>query len=99
MNTEQLLDKLVNAVTFHFRNDETAPGITVARLKSGYYCSIVRYDSAFAKDKRVVCNAKGETLFKTLSLLANTFVSTVEIENPIQDLINLVKPHGKSKYD
>ena len=87
MNTEELLDKLTNAVNFKFKEDKTAPGVTVSKLKKGYYCSVVRYDGAFAKGKQVVCHARGDGLTGTLLSLAQKFVATnTAPKDPVQEL-------------
>jgi hypothetical protein len=92
MNTDQLMDKLTSAVSYKYKDDKTAPGVTVARLKTGYYCSVVRYDGAFARDKKVVCNARGDNLTSALSNLATTFLSMSSTPmDPIQELALLVK--------
>lgn len=87
MDTDQLLDKLTNAVTFKYKDDKTAPGVTVSKLKKGYYCSVVRYNQAFAKGKQVVCTSRGEKLSDTLLTLAQTFVSlNAAPKDPLQSL-------------
>lgn len=94
-NTEQLIDKLTNAVSYRFREDKTAPGIVTSRLKKGYYCSVVRYDGPFARDKKVVCNARGNDLPSALKELANKFLAmTVQPKDPVQELDDLVKKSG-----
>ena len=91
VTTDQLMDKLTKAVSFRFRDDKTAPGITVSALKKGYYCSVVRYAGAFAKDKQVVCKAQGSDLPSALKELANKFVAmTVQPKDPVQELGDLV---------
>jgi len=91
-NTDQLIEKLTSAVSYKFREDKTAPSVVVSQLKKGYYCSVVRYNGAFAKDKKVVCNARGADLPGTLKELANKFlVVAAEPKNPVQELGELVK--------
>jgi hypothetical protein len=90
-NTDNLLDKLTNAVTFKFKEDKTAPGVTVSRLKKGYYCSVVRYSGAFAKGKQVVCHARGDDLHTTIKTLATSFVAmTAQPRDPVQELGELL---------
>lgn len=92
MTTDQLMDKLTSAVSYKFREDKTSPSVVVSKLKKGYYCSVVRYGSAFAKDKKVVCNARGNDLGSTLKELAAKFlVVAAEPKNPVQELDELVK--------
>lgn len=92
MTTDQLMEKLTSAVSYKFKEDKTSPGVVTSRLKKGYYCSVVRYDGAFAKGKQVVCSARGDDLPSALKNLATTFVAmAVEPKNPVQELGDLVK--------
>lgn len=87
MNTEVLLDKLAKAVSFKFKEDKTAPGVTVSVLKKGYYCSVVRYSGAFAKGKVVVCAAKADTMNGAIEEAARVFLTkTVVVRDPLQEL-------------
>jgi len=87
LTTEQLIDKLTKAISFKFKEDKTAPGLTVSALKKGYYCSIVRYEGPFARNKVVVCKAKGKTLPEALNELTTTFLTAQDNPtDPIQDL-------------
>ena len=87
MNTEVLIDKLTKAISYRYRDDKTAPGLTVSSLKKGYYCSVVRYEGAFAKDKIIVCKAKADSLADALKDLTNQFLNTQTVPvDPIQDL-------------
>ena len=91
MNTDQLMDKLIKAVSFKFREDKTSPGITVSALKKGYYCSVVRYPGAFARDKKVVCNVKAATLPAALKELTTKFLClSPAVKDPIEELKDLV---------
>lgn len=90
--TEQLIDKITKAISFKFREDKTAPGLTVASLKKGFYCSVVRYGGAFGKDKKVVCKAKGDTLDAALKSVANEFLALAPApKDPVQELDDLVR--------
>lgn len=92
MNTQVLLDTLIKAVSFKFKEDKTSPGVTISRLKHGYYASVVRYESAFAKGKSVVCSAKADTLDGALQSLAVTFLSSAKVQpDPLQELDTLVR--------
>lgn len=42
MNVEDLMNKLTDAVAHQYRDDKTAAGVVISKLKSGYYCSVVR---------------------------------------------------------
>jgi hypothetical protein len=87
MNTDVLIDKLTKAISYRYRDDKTAPGLTVSALKKGYYCSVVRYENAFAKGKVVVCKAKSDSLADALEDLTEQFLSTQLVPvDPIQDL-------------
>jgi hypothetical protein len=95
MNTELvLLDKLTKAIAYTFRDDKTAPGVTVASLPKGqYYCSVVRYSAAFGKDKKVVCSATAPTLAAALRAIADEFLNTPSqlVKNPVDELKDAVK--------
>ena len=87
MDTSILLDKLTKAVSFKFKEDKTAPGITISLLKKGYYCSVVRYDGAFAKGKQVVCSARADSLHGALQDTAKLFLTTAKVApDPLQEL-------------
>ncbi len=91
-NVDQLLDKLTNAVSFKFKDDKTAPSVISSRLKKGYYCSVVRYGGPFARDKKVVCSAKGVDLTSALKECANKFLALAPtVKDPVQELTDLVK--------
>jgi hypothetical protein len=103
-DTSELLDKLTKAVSFKYKGDKTAPGITISSLKNGqYYCSIVRYSGAFAKGKEVVCSAKGSDLFIAIRDAAQSFLSKATItRDPLQELNSIfepVKPYPKVVFD
>ena len=90
--TEQLLNAITQAVSYKFREDKTAPGITVSALKKGYYCSIVRYDGPFARDKKIVCKARGETLQAALRDVADQFLTSDNTpKDPVQQLSALMR--------
>lgn len=87
MNTEVLLDKLAKAVSFKFKDDKTAPGVTISVLKKGYYCSVVRYSGAFAKGKEVICSAKANTMATAIEETAKLFLTKVlPVRDPLQEL-------------
>lgn len=83
-----LLDKLTKAIAFAYKDDKTAPGVTVAALPTGqYYCSVVRYDGAFAKGKKVVCGSTASTLGEAVRQTANDFLSKKSVvKNPVDEL-------------
>lgn len=91
MNTQALLDKLTKAISFTYKEDKTAPGLTVSALKKGYYCSVVRYDGAFGAGKVVICKAKSDTLDGALQDVAHQFLSlSARVKDPVQELGELV---------
>ena len=92
MDTQVLIDKLTKAISHKYREDKTAPGLTVSALKKGYYCSVVRYDGAFGAGKVVVCKAKSDTLNGALQDVASQFLSlAVQPKDPVQELGELVR--------
>lgn len=91
--TEQLIEKLTNAISFKFKDDPTSPGLTISKLRNGHYCSVVRYPKGGTgvKSKLVVCKAQGNNLSSTLKELANKFVAmSVQPKDPVQELGDLV---------
>ncbi len=93
MSVEILLEKITKAIAFQYATDKTAPGLTVANLKNGdFYCSIVRYSGAFAKDKKVVCSARGTDLSVALEGVAREFLTAINIPvDPVHDLDSFVR--------
>lgn len=92
ISVEQLVDHLTKAISYKFRDDKTAPGLTVSALKKGYYCSIVRYDGPFARDKKVLCKAKADTLSQALRAVADQFLnSDAAPKDPVQELNSLLR--------
>lgn len=88
MNTEQLLEKLTAAVSFAYKKDYTSPGVNVSFLKNKkYYSSVLRYTSAFAGGKEVVCSFIADTIHDALMGLSKAFVTTYKEEiNPVAEL-------------
>lgn len=96
MTTEQLMDKLTKAITFQYKTDATAPGVTVSSLKNGeYYCSIVRWTGVGKTAKKtVVCKARNSSLDGTLKELAQQFMSlSQKVKTPLDELGDLVQTH------
>jgi len=92
ISVEQLVDSLTKAISYKFRDDKTAPGLTVSALKKGYYCSIVRYDGPFARDKKIVCKAKADSLNEALRSVADQFLNAdTTPQDPVQQLGALLK--------
>jgi hypothetical protein len=92
MSTDVLdiLDKLTNAVSFHFKQDGTKPNVTISKLKNSYYGSVVRYPG---KEKKVVCKAESPTLAELIPNLAKAFliVAAKSPIDPLQELFASVK--------
>lgn len=85
------MDKLTKAVSYYYKNDKTSPSIIISSLKTGFYCSVVRYEGAFAKEKKVICNARGATISSALKELAGKFLDvSAAPKDPVQELNNLV---------
>lgn len=92
-DTFQLIDKLVSAVSFKFKDDGTSPNVTISKLRHGYYCSVVRYTEAKGKKnvKVVVCNAQADSLEKAVTQVVASFLKIAQPEtNPLLDLQNAV---------
>lgn len=102
MTTEQLMDKLTRAITFQYKADATAPGVTVSSLKNGeYYCSIVRWAGTgkIAK-KTVVCKARSLTLEGGLTMLAQEFMGlSQKVKTPLDELNDLVQISLRRRED
>ena len=97
MNTQILIEKLTEAISYKYREDKTSPGITISLLKSGYYCSIIRYGGTFGNSKEVVCKTTADTLSSALQNIANQFLRLpVSPPDPIQELRELVWSHNDS---
>lgn len=100
MSTEKLIDKLTKAITFQYKTDATAPGLTVSSLKNGeYYCSIVRWTGTGKTAKKtVVCKARSSSLDGSLKDLAQRFLSVNQPnKTPVDELGDLVKRSKPSK--
>jgi len=92
MNTETLIDKITNAISFKFKDDHTTPGLTISKLKNGYYCSVIRYTGPIAQGKVVVCKARASNLDDALKAVAQEFLSqNNQPKDPVQELGDLVK--------
>jgi hypothetical protein len=90
-NTLNLLDKLIKAVSYTYRDDKTAPGLTISALKKGYYCSVVRYDGAFGNSKVVVCKVKADALEDAVKEIAVKFLASTNVaKDPVQELSDIV---------
>lgn len=91
-NTQELIDKLTNAISFKFKEDATSPGLTISRLRRGFYCSVVRYPkgAATAKNKVVVCKAEAADLDSAIKSVALAFLIALNHRpDPIQELAEL----------
>ena len=88
-NTQQLIDKLTNAISFKFKEDAVSPGLTISRLRRGYYCSVVRYPkgAATTKNKVVVCKSEAADLDSAIKAVAVAFLVAADHRpDPIQEL-------------
>ena len=88
-NTQELIDKLTNAISFKFKEDGTRPNLTISRLRKGYYCSVVRFPKG--KGKTVVCKAESSSLDTAIESVTKAFlVLATPTPDPIQELAALV---------
>ena len=91
-DTQCLIDKITSAISFKFKEDTTAPNLTISRLKNGYYCSVIRFTGSFARGKEVVCKVRANNLDDALKAIAKEFLSTANHQkDPLQELSELVK--------
>lgn len=89
MDIKQLVNKLTKAISYNYRADKTAPGLTISFVRNSYYCSVVRYKNAFAKDKVVVCKSTAASLETALNDLTKQFLDLHdEAIDPVQELRN-----------
>ena len=93
--TQNLIDKLTNAISFKFKEDGTRPNLTISKLRKGYYCSVVRFPAA-KKGKVVVCNAEAATLDEALKGVTVAFLVFADHQpDPIQELVKLAETPKK----
>lgn len=98
MKEQELIEKITKAVSFKYREDPTAPNVTISFLNNGYYCSIVRYTGAFSSGKKVLCKAQNASLEVALKDIANQFLLiAARSQNPLQELSELVWRENDSK--
>jgi hypothetical protein len=92
MDTQVLINKLTKAISHAYKDDHTAPGLTISALKKGVYCSVVRYDGAFGKGKSVLCSVKADTLPQALKEITNKFLQlSNRPKDPVQELSELAQ--------
>jgi hypothetical protein len=92
MNTQTLIEKITKAITFVYKSDGTAPGLTISSIphNSGYYVSVVRW---IAGEKEVVCADVHQDLTKALLGLSNEFLKNAQPPitiNPLDELVELI---------
>ena len=93
-DTQELIEKLTNAVSFKFKEDGTRPNLTISRLRTGYYCSVVRFpkDAPKGKTKVVVCKAEANTLAVAVEKVAMAFLKIADPQpDPLQELASQIK--------
>jgi hypothetical protein len=98
IDTQQLIDKLTNAISYKFKEDGTRPNLTISRLRHGFYCSVVRYPNGAApsKAKVVVCKAESDNLDSALGAIAAAFLIYADPQpDPVQELAALATPKKK----
>jgi hypothetical protein len=97
-NTQELIDKLTSAISFKFKDDPTSPGLTISRLRHGYYCSVIRYTGSVAKGKIVVCKVKADSLESALHGVAQEFLTVANVQrDPLQELGDMVRGSATTK--
>lgn len=88
-NTQQLIDKLTNAISYKFKEDGTRPNLTISRLRHGFYCSVVRFPKGTKAPggKTVICKAESDNLDVALKSVAEAFLVYANPQpDPIQQL-------------
>ena len=91
-NVLQLIDKLTNAVSFKFKEDATSPGVTISKLRHGYYCSVVRYakNGITGQKKIVVCKSEASSLEDAVKNVVGAFLKVATpVLDPLQELDRL----------
>ena len=96
--TQNLIDKLTNAISFKFKDDATSPNLTISKLRKSYYCSVVRYTKGpQAKNKVIVCKAEGDSLDAALKGVTLAFLVYADPQpDPIQELVKLTETPKKA---
>lgn len=97
METQQLINKLILAISYKYHEDKTSPNLTISALKKGYYCSIVRYSNNYGTSKEVVCKANADTLEAAVQDVANQFINRFYYpKDPLQELAELIRGRNDS---
>lgn len=97
--TQNLIDKLTNAISFKFKDDGTRPNLTISRLRNGYYCSVVRFPKGAPanKSKVVICKAEADSLDAALKGVTMAFLVFADPQpDPIQELVKLAETPKKA---
>ena len=88
-----LLNKLIDAVSFYFKDDSVCAGVVISTLRDDcVYASVVRYSNnrIKLKSKKIICNVKAPTLSQAITLLSKRFVEYCTEEqvalNPLEIL-------------
>ncbi len=72
MDTQLLVEKLIKAISYRFREDEITPELHVSALKNGYYCcSVIRYNG---NSKEIIYNVAADTLIFALQQINCQFL-------------------------
>ena len=90
--SDMLIEKLIEAVAYKFPQDGMRPGLTISKLRHGYYCSVVRYPTGgIPKKKLVVAKAQANTLEEAIKGVVGDFLAVVdEKKTPVQELSELI---------
>ncbi len=89
---ENMLNKLSAAVSFYFKDDAIRPGVVISTLRNNsVYASVVRYNNAWVKGKKVVCNVTAPSLDGAISLLSKRFVEYMAEEQATTNPVEILK--------
>lgn len=87
-SVESLMNLITEAIQFKFASDPSSPGLLISKLKTGdRYVSVVRFKSAFGKDKVVAFKAREPSLLEALSNVAKQIANDgANARNPVDEL-------------
>lgn len=88
LTVESMMGLITDAIQFKFAGDPSSPGLLVSKLKTGeMYVSVLRFKSAFGKDKTVVFKSKNKDLMVALKEVAKQIANDSAVpRNPVDEL-------------
>ena len=90
----RIIELLTQATCYLFKSDQTRPGVVVSYLPDkNYYVSIVRYQSAFAKNKEVVFKTRHPELSVAINRAAH-WVTNHKARDPVGLLEDFLDGEG-----